>query len=65
MPSSVIRTFSYEPEAHRLLVTFVNGRRYSYAGVPPEVFEEMTRAFSKGTFFNRRVRARYPAARES
>ena len=64
MPSTVIRTFSYEPEAHRLRVTFVSGRRYSYDEVPPEIFEEMTRAFSKGSFFNRRVRDRYPASRE-
>ena len=64
MPSSVIRAFSYQPEAHRLSVTFVNGRRYSYADVPPEVFEDMQRAFSKGAFFNRRVRDRYPALRE-
>jgi len=40
-------------------------RTFSYAEAPPEVFEEMTRAFSKGSFFNRRVRDRYPAARES
>jgi hypothetical protein len=65
MPSMVVRTFSYEPEAHRLFVTFVNGRRYSYAGVPPEVFEGMRRAFSKGSFFNRQVRDRYPASREA
>lgn len=65
MPSSVIRTFSYEPESRRLHVTFVNGRRYSYAEVPPEVFEAMRRAFAKGVFFNRRVRDRYPASREA
>jgi hypothetical protein len=65
MPSTVIRTFSYDPDEHRLHVTFVNGRRYSYADVPPELFEEMGRAFSKGSFFNRRVRDRYPATREA
>ena len=64
MPSTVIRTFSYQPEAQRLFVTFVNGRRYSYGEVPPEVYAEMKRAFSKGSFFNRRVRDRYPASRE-
>ena len=32
--------------------------------VPPKVFEDMQRAFSKGAFFNRRVRDRYPASRE-
>lgn len=59
MPSTVIRRFSYAPEARRLDVTFVSGRRYSYHEVPPELFEEMKLSFSKGEFFNRRVRDRF------
>jgi hypothetical protein len=65
MPSTVIRQFRYEPERRELLVTFVNGREYSYEDVPVELFEEMRRAFSKGVFFNRRVRDRFRAVRRS
>lgn len=65
MPSKVIREFSYEPNARQLFVTFVNGRRYSYEEVPQELFEEMRRAFSKGSFFNRRVRDHFRAVRRS
>ena len=59
MPSSVIRSFRYDPDARRLHVTFVSGRRYSYQDVPSEVAEEMRLAVSKGTFFNRRIKDRF------
>jgi hypothetical protein len=59
MPSSVIRAFHYEPAEQRLDVRFVSGRRYSYFEVPPEVFEQMSRSFSKGEFFNAHIRNRY------
>ncbi len=59
MPSSVIRSFDYDPAAHRLDVQFVSGRRYSYHDVPAEIVEEMRRAFSKGGYFNRRIRDCY------
>ena len=65
MPSTVIREFRYQPERQELLVTFVNGRQYSYEEVPQELFDEMRRAFSKGSFFNRRVRDRFRAVRRA
>jgi hypothetical protein len=67
MPSTVIRSFSYDPEARRLDVTFVSGRRYGYHEVPAELFEEMKLSFAKGEFFNRRIRGRFdfsPQAQE-
>jgi lysyl-tRNA synthetase class 2 len=65
MPSTVIRSFRYDPEARELHVTFVSGRRYAYADVPAEVAEEMRLAFSKGSFFNRRIRDHFAATRET
>jgi hypothetical protein len=59
MPSSVIRSFDYDPAAHRLDVEFVSGRRYFYLDVPERVVDAMRRATSKGGFFNRRIRDRY------
>ena len=61
MPSTVIRRFSYDPDARRLDVTFVSGKRYAYEGVPPDVAQEMKLAFSKGVFFNRRIRDQFEA----
>jgi lysyl-tRNA synthetase class 2 len=65
MPSTVIRSFRYDPEARELHVTFVSGRRYAYADVPAEVAEQMRLAFSKGSFFNRRIRDHFAATRET
>ena len=59
MPSSVIRRFEYEPQSRALDIEFVSGRRYRYAGVPQEVAESFRAAFSKGRFFNARIRDAY------
>ena len=59
MPSSVIRTFWYDPAELKLDVVFVSGRRYRYHEVPDEVYGEMRRAFSKGEFFNENIRDRF------
>jgi hypothetical protein len=59
MPSTVIRSFVYHP-AHRALdVTFVSGRRYRYVDVPADVAQAFCEAFSKGRFFNARIRDAY------
>ncbi|CAN5879486.1 KTSC domain-containing protein [soil metagenome] len=60
MPSSVIRSFDYDPADQRLDIEFVSGRRYSYLDVPEAVFDAMRRVTSKGGFFNRRIRDHYP-----
>ncbi len=59
MPSTVIRSFGYDPADHRLDVQFVSGRRYSYLDVPEREVAALHRAASKGGFFNRRIRDRY------
>lgn len=56
MPSSVIRAWSYDEAEHRLDVTFVSGKRYSYHAVPERIADGMRKATSKGSYFNRRIR---------
>jgi lysyl-tRNA synthetase class 2 len=60
MPSTVIRRFVYDQSAHALWVEFVSGRRYVYSDVPEEVAETFRLAFSKGIYFNTRIRDRFP-----
>ena len=60
MPSTVIRSFAYRPEARELEVLFTTGRRYVYSEVPPEAAEALRGAFVKGRHFNARIRGRYP-----
>lgn len=60
MPSTVIRRFDYSPERQELTVEFLTGRRYLYSGVPQDEVDSMRRAFAKGSYFNTRIRDRYP-----
>jgi hypothetical protein len=60
MPSTVIRRFDYSPELQELTIEFVTGRRYLYSKVPSDAVEQMRAAFSKGSYFNRPIRDRYP-----
>ena len=60
MPSTVIRRFDYDPRAETLDVEFVSGRRYRYVGVPEATATAFREAFSKGRFFNARIRDAYP-----
>jgi hypothetical protein len=60
MPSRVIRWFRYAPGQRELLIGFQSGREYAYQGVPEQVYLDMQRAFSKGEFFNTRIRDHYP-----
>jgi hypothetical protein len=60
MPSTVIRRFVYDQTEHQLWVEFTSGRRYVYDGVPEEVATTFREAFSKGVYFNTRIRDRFP-----
>ena len=60
MPSSVIRRFVYCPDNAELWVEFTTGRKYVYSGVPSEVADTFRSAFSKGIYFNTRIRDCYP-----
>ena len=60
MPSTVIRSFDYRPEARELDVQFTTGRRYVYRDVPPEAAAALRGAFAKGRHFNAHIRGRYP-----
>jgi hypothetical protein len=59
MPSSVIRTYSYDAATNTLFVTFTSGELYACLDVPPQVPEGMRRVISKGRYFSRHIRDRY------
>jgi hypothetical protein len=59
MPSTVIRKYVYDATTGDLWITFVSGRRYIYAEVPPDIFTAFNEAPSRGTFFNHAIRDRY------
>jgi hypothetical protein len=59
MPSTAIRSLFYDPAKRECWVTFVSGRRYVYADVPPDVFDAFKTAESRGAFFNHEIRDHY------
>jgi hypothetical protein len=60
MPSEVIREFSYDEQTRTLFVTFQSGGLYCYEGVEPETYAAMRRSISRGRFFMKHIRGRYP-----
>ena len=59
MPSNVISRFVYDPAERQLWVEFTTGRKYVYSGVPDEVADAFRSAFSKGVYFNTRIRGHF------
>lgn len=57
--SSAVARIGYDAEAEEAYVEYIGGGLYSYEGVPPDVFEELVNADSKGTFVNTVIK-RYP-----
>jgi hypothetical protein len=59
--SSSLDSVGYERNV--LEVRFRNGGLYQYFDVPEETVVLLMRADSKGAFFNREIRGRYPSRR--
>jgi lysyl-tRNA synthetase, class II len=64
MPSSVIRSFEYDPRRRELLIVFQSGRRYLYQAVPQATFEGLKAAPSHGDFFNTHIREQFAFVRD-
>jgi hypothetical protein len=60
MPSSVIANFDYNDDQAQLTVIFVSGRTYRYFMVPPDCVARLAAAESKGGFFNKYIRDKFP-----
>ena len=58
--STVIRGAWYLPERRQLDLLFTSGRRYVYSNVPMPVARRFAAAESKGRFYNREIRNRFP-----
>lgn len=58
--STAIRRIRYDESAQKLYVRFSGGDEYLYVGVPPEVNQAFRDADSKGGYFAKAIRDRYP-----
>ena len=60
--SSALATVAYDHQREVLQVEFPDGDVYQYFGVPLQTYQNLLRADSKGTYFNRQVRNSFPYA---
>ena len=61
MPSAAIVDFDYDEDNRRLMVTFRGRgqRRYAYLDVPPDTYEELCMASSRGAYVNKWIKPFY------
>ena len=57
--SSAIDRATYDPETEALDLFYAGGDRYSYFGVPQEVYDALCAAPSAGAFVNRFVKPHF------
>ncbi len=60
LESTTLASALYDPLQSRLEIEFRNGQRYLYFQVPPACYQQLLQADSKGSYFNRRIRNRFP-----
>ena len=59
--SSMISEINYGEK--RLTVVFNNGSEYVYEGVPVNIYEDFSKAESKGKYFHENINYRYKYSR--
>jgi hypothetical protein len=63
LESTTLAAVAYDDHRCELQLDFRDGARYTYSGVVPELFHDLLCATSKGSFFNRYIRGRFPYAK--
>lgn len=58
--SSMVSEVGYDSDTKELQVTWTNGRRSAYEGVPEGVADLLSRAPSVGTMLNSEIKTYYP-----
>jgi len=58
--STTLATVAYDDAQELLQLEFCSRAVYQYYGVPAPVHEALLRAASKGSYFNRAIRGRFP-----
>ena len=57
--STAVERARYDEASRTLDLWYVGGDRYSYLGVPPDVYEALVTAASAGAFVNERIKPNY------
>lgn len=59
MPSSVVSSFSYDPDAAVLTIRYISGLVYRYKEVPENIFKEFKASGSKGRYLNFHIKGKF------
>lgn len=65
LDSTTLAAADYDDRSRNLQLDFRDGTRYVYSGVAPGLYGDLLCAASKGVFFNRYIRDRFPHAKLS
>jgi hypothetical protein len=60
LQSKTLASALYHPRRRQLELEFRSAKRYLYFQVPLQCYRQLLRADSKGTYFNRNIRNRFP-----
>ena len=60
LESRTLASARYDSARLQLELEFRSGKRYLYLQVPSQIYHALLQAPSKGGFFNRRIRNRFP-----
>lgn len=60
LDSTTLAAAAYDDRRETLQLDFRDGTRYLYSGIAPSLYRQLLRAVSKGSFFNRHIRSRFP-----
>jgi hypothetical protein len=61
--SSTLATIAYDRTRELLQLEFTSRALYQYSGVPAAVYQGLLSATSKGNYFNRAIRGKFPFRR--
>jgi KTSC domain len=61
--SSSVTSVGYDSETRTLEIEFNSGSVYEYNEVPPEIYQGLMEAPSKGRYFANEIRGQYPSTR--
>jgi lysyl-tRNA synthetase class 2 len=59
--SSWLKAVDYDAATGRLMVETKTGNTYTYADVPPAIYDGLVTADSAGTYFNAHIQGQYQA----
>jgi hypothetical protein len=60
LESTTLASVLYDPLQRRLDIEFRSGQWYRYFQAPPFCYQQLLEADSKGAYFNRHIRNRFP-----